>query len=599
MGDPSVNDAVAARNPRILVVDDNQAIHDDFRKILCPVATASSALSKVETELFGKSTDASPSGGFEIDSAYQGQEAWERVRKSIEKNQPYAVAFVDMRMPPGWDGIETTQKMWEVDPCLQVVICTAYSDHSWDEIIRRLGSSDRLLLLKKPFETVEILQLATALTEKWRLNRQVRCQMDHLESMVGERTKQLQVSNEKLTAEIAEHLVSKQRLQQALEDLRSAQDQVIQQERLRALGSMASGIAHDFNNSLLGILGLTELLLQRPENLEDKAKARRYLEMIDTTAKDAGKIVDRLREFYRFRDRGESTEAVNLNRVIDEAISLTKPRWKTQAEARNVFITVHQDLQEIPTVKGNLAELREVLTNLIFNAVDAMPQGGKISIRTHGDGDRVVLEISDTGVGMTDEIRRRCFEPFFTTKGTHGSGLGLSMVHGILQRHQATVEIKSEVDKGSTFTIRLARQPDETPTSPPVKPTGAVQNLHVLVVDDEPMVCDVISQYLIFDGHQVETAVGGKEGVEKFNNDEFDLVVVDRAMPDMSGDQVASAIKSVDSTMPVVMLTGFGAMMEATGEKPPSVDLVVGKPITMEDLRAAVARVVAPTSAGL
>ncbi len=599
MGDPSVNDAVAARNPRILVIDDNQAIHDDFRKILCPVATASSALSKVETELFGKSTDASPSGGFEIDSAYQGQEAWERVRKSIEKNQPYAVAFVDMRMPPGWDGIETTQKMWEVDPCLQVVICTAYSDHSWDEIIRRLGSSDRLLLLKKPFETVEILQLATALTEKWRLNRQVRCQMDHLESMVGERTKQLQVSNEKLTAEIAEHLVSKQRLQQALEDLRSAQDQVIQQERLRALGSMASGIAHDFNNSLLGILGLTELLLQRPENLEDKAKARRYLEMIDTTAKDAGKIVDRLREFYRFRDRGESTEAVNLNRVIDEAISLTKPRWKTQAEARNVFITVHQDLQEIPTVKGNLAELREVLTNLIFNAVDAMPQGGKISIRTHGDGDRVVLEISDTGVGMTDEIRRRCFEPFFTTKGTHGSGLGLSMVHGILQRHQATVEIKSEVDKGSTFTIRLARQPDETPTSPPVKPTGAVQNLHVLVVDDEPMVCDVISQYLIFDGHQVETAVGGKEGVEKFNNNQFDLVVVDRAMPDMSGDQVASAIKSVDSTMPVVMLTGFGAMMEATGEKPPSVDLVVGKPITMEDLRAAVARVVAPTSAGL
>jgi signal transduction histidine kinase len=594
MGDPSVKDTVAVGNQRILVIDDNQAIHDDFRKILCPVTTATSALSEAETELFGKSADPNPSGGFEIDSAYQGQEAWERVRQSIEKTQPYAVAFVDMRMPPGWDGIETTQKMWEVDPDLQVVICTAYSDHSWDEIISRLGNSDRLLLLKKPFDPVEILQLASALTEKWRLNRQVRCQMDHLESIVGERTKQLQVSNEQLTAEIAEHRMSKQRLQQALEELESAQDQVIQQERLRALGSMASGIAHDFNNSLVGILGLTELLLQRPENMEDKAKARRYLEMINTTAKDAGKIVNRLREFYRFREQREVTEAVNLNRVIDEAISLTQPRWKTQAEARNVFITVHKDLQEIPTVEGNLAELREVLTNLIFNAVDAMPRGGKISILTHCEGDQVVLEVSDTGVGMTEEIRHRCFEPFFTTKGIHGSGLGLSMVHGILQRHQATVEIRSEIDKGSTFIIRFPPQSKQTQTGSPAKPTETVQNLHVLVVDDEPMVRDVISQYLIVDGHQVETAVGGKEGVEKFKNNRFDLVLVDRAMPDMNGDQVASAIKSVNSTMPVVMLTGFGSMMEATGEKPPSVDLVVGKPITMVDLRAAVARVVGP-----
>jgi len=316
--------------------------------------------------------------------------------------------------------------------------------------------------------------------------------------------------------------------------------------------------------------------------------------MINTTAKDAGKIVDRLREFYRFRDQHEVTEVVNLNRVIDEAISLTKPRWKTQAEARNVFITVHKDLQEIPGVKGNIAELREVLTNLIFNAVDAMPRGGKISIRTYCDGDRVVLELSDTGVGMSEEIRRRCFEPFFTTKGTHGSGLGLSMVHGILQRHQAAVEINSEIDKGSTFTIRFARQPDQTQKSSPVEPAGTVQNLHVLVVDDEPLVRDVISQFLIYDGHQVETAEGGREGVEKFNNNQFDLVLVDRAMPDMNGDEVASAIKSVNSTMPVLMLTGFGSMMEAIGEKPPDVDLVVGKPITMDELRAAVAKVVRP-----
>ncbi len=151
-------------------------------------------------------------------------------------------------------------------------------------------------------------------------------------------------------------------------------------------------------------------------------------------------------------------EAIDLNLLVDGAIMLTQSRWKTQAEARNISITVQRDLQEIPRVTGNVAELREVLTNLIFNAVDAMPMGGTITIRTHCEDNQAVLEVSDTGQGMTEEIRRRCFEPFFTTKGTHGTGLGLSMVHGIVQRHQATIEVKSEVGRGSTFIIRFAPQ---------------------------------------------------------------------------------------------------------------------------------------------
>ena len=582
---------------RILVIDDNRAIHEDFRKVLSATNPLHSPLAEAEAVLFDEKPDAEVRPSFQLDSAYQGQEGLALVQQSIQNHQPYAVAFVDIRMPPGWDGVETTQKLWEVDPDLQVVICTAYSDYSWDELIRKVGNSDRLLILKKPFDTVEVLQLANALSEKWRLHRRVRAQMGDLEKTVTERTQQLQATNDQLVVEIAEHELNKQRLQQAVEDLKAAQEQVIQQERLRALGSMASGIAHDFNNSLVGILGLTELLLNRPEDLENKAKARHYLEMINTTAKDAGKIVDRLREFYRFREKRDALEAIDLNLLVDGAITLTQPRWKTQAETRNISITMQRDLQEIPKVTGNVAELREVLTNLIFNAIDAMPKGGNITIRTHCKDNQVVLEVSDTGHGMTEEIRRRCFEPFFTTKGTHGTGLGLSMVHGIVQRHQATLEVKSEVDKGSTFIIRFP--PQSAPAQPvsPLRPNTTLQNLRVLVVDDEPMVRTIIGEYLAIDGHVVETADGGRDGVEKFGKDPFDLVVVDRAMPDMNGDQVATAIRSVNSSVPIVMLTGFGSMMEANGERPEGVDLVVSKPVTIVGLRAALSKAVAAHAA--
>jgi signal transduction histidine kinase len=572
MGDATIQDTTAGRNQRILVVDDNQAIHDDFRKVLTAATSQSSPVTEAEALLFGENPNANGRPTFSIDSAFQGKEGLVLVQQAIQKQQPYAVAFVDIRMPPGWDGVETTQKLWEVDPDLQVVICSAYSDYSWDELMAKVGNSDRLLILKKPFDTVEVLQVANALTQKWWLHHELKRQMDNLEKTVTDRTQQLH---------------------QALEDLKAAQAQVIQQERLRALGGMASGIAHDFNNSLVGILGLTELLLHRPETLEDKPKTKRYLEMINTTAKDAGKIVNRLREFYRFREQREATESVDLNRLVDEAISLTQPRWKTQAEARNISIAMKKDLHEIPAVDGNVSELREVLTNLIFNAVDAMPDGGTLSIHTHSDDHQVVLEVSDTGHGMTEEIRRRCFEPFFTTKGAHGSGLGLSMVHGILQRHQATIDIKSEINKGTTFTIRFAPQSAPPPASAPTPPDGSSQHLHVLVVDDEVMVREIVGEFLAMDGHVVETANGGCEGLKKFQKDHFDLVLVDRAMPDMSGDEVAASIKSMSPTIPVIMLTGFGSMMEATGEKPAGVDLVVGKPVTMHDMHSAVASALA------
>jgi CheY-like chemotaxis protein len=228
--------------------------------------------------------------------------------------------------------------------------------------------------------------------------------------------------------------------------------------------------------------------------------------------------------------------------------------------------------------------------------VDALPQGGTITLRTHSDSARVTLEVADTGMGMTEEVRRRCLEPFFTTKGDHGTGLGLSMVYGILQRHAGTIDIQSEVGKGTTFTIGLPHHTGPLPSQadhvePSVNPA---RSLRVLVVDDEPMVRKIIGEYLNVEGHAVEIATNGREGLERFQEAEFDVVLLDRAMPGMSGDQVAAAIKQLRPEMPVILLTGFGSMMQAAGETPPGIDLVLGKPVTIAGLQSALARVMAP-----
>src|SRR6266404_474591 len=390
---------------------------------------------------------------------------------------------------------------------------------------------------------------------------------------------------------------SKQRLEQALAELQAAQQQVIQQERLRALGTMASGIAHDFNNALAAILGFTELLIYRPETLADREKTLRFLQMMNTAAKDAGNVVNRLREFYRQREEGEVFAPVDLNHLVEEAVSLTQPKWKNQAEAKGIAIHLATELGNIPAVVGNAADLREALTNLIFNAVDAMPKGGTITLRTRLDNSRVTIEVIDTGTGMTEEVRSRCLEPFFTTKGAHGTGLGLSMVYGILQRHQGTVDIQSKLGKGTTFILSLPvavepQAPKEADSAPCV-----LRPLRVLLVDDEELVRRILNEFLLGDKHIVETAATGREALDKFQRAEFDVVILDRAMPDMNGDQVAVSIKQLKPATPIILLTGFGSMMQAAGEQPAGVDLIVGKPVTILGLREAVAKAVAKYSA--
>jgi signal transduction histidine kinase/CheY-like chemotaxis protein len=377
-----------------------------------------------------------------------------------------------------------------------------------------------------------------------------------------------------------------QELEKALRELKATQQQVIQQERLRALGQMASGIAHDFNNTLTPILGFSDLLIEKAGLLDDKPQAIKFLKLLRTSAQDAASVVNRLREFYRPLDKNEEFPAVDLVTLITQAVSLTEPKWRQQAQAIGATIQVKTDLQAVPKVAADESALREALTNLIFNSVDAMPTGGTITLQTSAENGEAVLRIRDTGTGMTEAVRQRCLEPFFSTKGEQGTGLGLSMVYGIIERHRGRIEVESAPGQGTTFIIRLpfAGLAEEKVVVADFEQSSK-RSLNVLLVDDEPRVREVISAFLRSDGHGVTTASNGREGLEQFQAKPFDLIVTDRAMPEMSGDQMAGFIKQVNPNIPVVLLTGFGALIEVTGAQTKDVDVVLSKPVTLGALR--------------
>lgn len=376
------------------------------------------------------------------------------------------------------------------------------------------------------------------------------------------------------------------RLEHALTDLQTAQQQMVQQERLRALGQMASGIAHDFNNTLSPIMGFSELLLLAPQMAADPVQLKEYLQTINMAAKDAAKVVSRLREFYRPRLDADLAGIVDLNSLVQQSVKLSQPKWKDQALANGVAVEIKTELDSVPPVAGHESELREVLTNLVFNAVDAMPKSGSITLRTKADGDHVRLDVTDTGTGMTEEVRRRCLEPFFSTKGEKGSGLGLAMVYGIIKRLRGTIDITSAVGVGTTFSIRLPIQAEQEADTKQEGHSLDGVRLSILVVDDDQLVGRVTGEYLRVAGHQVEVVTSAAEAVKRFNPERVHLVVTDHGMPHMTGRQLAEVIKQVSPKTPVVLLTG-GDELDVTETASTAVDVEVSKPLTMAALQRA------------
>jgi len=515
----------------------------------------------------------------------------------LKANEVHLV-LLDLGMPPESEGFETFEKARAAAPDVPIIILSGNDDEELAIHTVQHGAQDYLVKGHddNPHWLTRSMQYAI---ERKRTQQELKAAYDELEKRVIERTSELSKTNSDLEREVSERsraeealLQTNKRLAETLDELRKTQQQIIQQERLHALGRMASGIAHDFNNSLAPILGFSELLLIRPGILDDREKAKSYLQMIHTAAKDSAKVVSRLRDFYRYREQEEISLPVVLSDLVQQVILLTQPKWKDQSLAKGINISIQTDFNNVPTISGNESELREMLTNIMLNAVDAIvEQGdGSVTFRTFQRGPMVALQIVDTGAGMSEEVRLRCMEPFFSTKNDRGTGLGLGIVYGIVRRHGGKIDIGSEIGTGTMITIMLPIHRDVVLPEPPPVPVSEKRQLSILVVEDEPLVREVISVYLNTDKHQVETAENGLEGLEKFRAGIFDLVLTDRAMPQMNGDQLAAAIKKINPTKPVILLTGFGDLMLGAGEQPDGVDLVLSKPFTMNQLRDAVAR---------
>jgi len=392
-------------------------------------------------------------------------------------------------------------------------------------------------------------------------------------------------------------------LQRAYEEMRQTQHAVMQQERLRALGQMASGIAHDINNAISPVALYTESLLEREPNLS--TRARDYLVTIQRAIEDVAETVARMREFYRPREPQLQLARVGVNDLAKQVIDLTRARWSDMPQQRGVVIELKTDFAaDLPGIMGAETEIRDALTNLIFNAVDAMPEGGVLSLRTkviespRGDGEsarHVCVEVQDTGTGMDEETRRRCLEPFFTTKGERGTGLGLAMVYGMVQRHSAELEIDSAAGQGTTMRFVF---PVSVPVFAATERLAAsltqARRLRILVVDDDPLLIKSLGDTLESDGHAVTLADGGQAGIDAFlaaekRGEPFAVVITDLGMPYVDGRKVAATIRAAAPLTPILLLTGWGQRLVAEDDVPPHVSRVLNKPPRLHELRSALA----------
>ncbi|QHF28810.1 ATP-binding protein [Pseudomonas sp. R32] len=454
-------------NRRILLIDDTPAIHDDFRKILAPQSAVNADLDALESALFGE-TPKTAATVFELDSAYGGEEGLGKLLEAASRQRPYALAFVDMRMPDGWDGAQTIEALWQHDPLLQVVVCTAYSDYSWDELLDRLNGHDRLLILKKPFDNIEVLQMANTLTTKWEMTARAQLQMNELEQRVEQRTLALTQASAALQREIDERKL--------------LESQLVQSEKLASLGQLAAGVAHEVNNPIGFVSSNLGALDEYFSRLQGMLKAYREAETaIDPTTLSAdlaelrteieldyilddipllireskdgisrvGRIVKDLKDFSRV-DSNHDWQWANLQQGIDSTLNIVASELKYKAD-------VIKDYGVMPEVECLPSQINQVIMNLVVNAAQAIgPERGTITLRTGCDGEQVWIEVADTGSGIAADSLQKIFDPFYTTKPVgQGTGLGLSLSYGIIKRHRGEIRVHSELGAGTTFRIEL------------------------------------------------------------------------------------------------------------------------------------------------
>jgi CheY-like chemotaxis protein/anti-sigma regulatory factor (Ser/Thr protein kinase) len=309
---------------------------------------------------------------------------------------------------------------------------------------------------------------------------------------------------------------------------------------------------------------------------------KKGLEVIERASLDGAETVRRIQEFARRRDDDKHFTNVDITEIIEDSIEFTKIRWKNEAESKGIKIDIQKEFSTLPTTTGSAAELREVVTNMINNAVDAMPQGGAVTIKTSMEDNHILIKVEDTGVGIPQAIRDRVFDPFFTTKGPQSSGLGMSVSYGIIHRHRGTIKVDSMEGKETTFTIKLPISEKIVKEEKPI--SDKQKKARILVIEDDEDVSDLLSAILTEGGHEVETASDGSTGIKLFKEKEFDLVFTDLGMPGMSGWQVAEKVKSINRRVPVTLITGWNVDLKQSEMKKNGVDLIAYKPFEVKQV---------------
>jgi two-component system, sensor histidine kinase and response regulator len=570
-------------NRRILIVDDNAAIHEDFRKILGLRSTsAEREIADLEASLFGEPAAVAPveKHGFELESAYQGQEGLQKVEAAIREGRPYAMAFMDVRMPPGWDGIETTERIWKVDPSIQVVVCTAYSDYSWDAMIGRLGQSDNLVILKKPFDPAEVLQLAHALTEKWRLQRAAQLKMDQLESLVSART-----------AELRGEIEVRQRTEHELQKAKEAAEQAS-----RAKSAFLANMSHEIRTPMNGVLGMCQLLLDSGLSAEQRDLA----ETLTASGEALLALLNDVLDISKIEAEKMVLEhtAFSIEDLVEGTIQLVAGK----ADEKNLELVAAVDPALTGLLVGDPVRLRQVLLNLLSNAVKFTNEG-EVSVDVQfvasaAGADQLRFSVRDTGIGIPAEDMARLFRPFTQadssiTRRFGGTGLGLTICKRLVELMGGAIEIESTPGRGSCFSFVLslprADLPAETNLAMPSAPD--LRGVRTLVVDDSATNRKLLDRLLHAWSAEVVDAVDGPSALTCIRDAAaaqrpFQLILLDYHMPAMNGLTVAREIQSqcLGSRMPTVLLTSHGdrpsrGELEALG-----IAACLGKPVRKQQL---------------
>lgn len=551
----SQNNDSKEQSRRIIVIDDNPDIHKDFSTIL--LSDTSTYLESLESELFGqgKVADAWESPHFQLDYASQGQIGYEKIKEACDENRPYQLAFVDMRMPPGWDGLKTIDKIWKVDSDIQVVLCTAYSDYSWDEINRCLKKTDNLLILKKPFDSTEVFQLASTLTTKWHLAKQAKMKHDELEKIVAERTHELQLKNLQLQEEITKR--------------KNLEEQLVRSQKMEAMGTLAAGVAHDLNNILSGILTYPDLLLLK---IPESDPMYRPLTVIKRSGHKAAAIVQDMLTFAR---RNISVKnPVDMSEIVNNF--LETPECLLIKQSHRDIAIEHDTEAAVFPVLGSAVHLEKLVMNLITNAVESMESGGTVTISLSqttldeslpgysnvNPGDYVKLTISDEGSGIAQDDLSQIFEPFFTKKklGNSGTGLGMTVVWDTVENHDGYIEVESKINQGTTISIYLPAAQENDVTHEVGDSTGNLQGQgeRILVVDDVAEQREIATEIFRQLGYLVDAVPSGESALEFIKVQNVDLLLLDMVMdPGIDGLETLQRVLSINPEQKVIVASGY------------------------------------------